>query len=82
MINVSVKLCIGKQYRTISCSWGNATCLGYRNGREEQNICVDTNIRDNFCNTAYSSSWELWDWAWRHNPPPKDNEKNKHRRIS
>ena len=52
---------LGTQYRTISCSWGNATCAGHKNRQEKENVCVDSTIRDNFC---FSGGWDSWNWAW------------------
>ena len=52
---------LGIQYRTISCSWGNATCTGHKNRQEKENVCVDSTIRDNFC---FPGGWDSWNWAW------------------
>ena len=55
-----IALLAGEQYRTVSCLWGNASCPAFQNEQQTQDICKDPNIRDNFCRTKYTSSWEPW----------------------
>ena len=51
---------LGEQYRRTSCFWGNRTCNGFKNSIQKQDVCLDINVRDHFCQTNYSSSWRPW----------------------
>ena len=55
----------GEQYRTISCFWGNKPCNGYNNKKEYENICLDYDVRNSFCDDPFSTSWKK--------PPPSIN---------
>ena len=44
-----LSLCLGRQYRSVDCSWGGKQCLGFRkNNVKTQNFCNEPDIRKLF----------------------------------